>query len=98
MSAGGGSSAMPHPSASYEAPMDFEIVGKIRDPENFSRGTGIRELPRIKRLYGQASWRKRKGFATTRLSDGNLLEAESHWYEASGIGRFEFKIRRFLES
>jgi len=25
------------------------------------------------------------------------MEAEVHWYEASGIGKKEFKIKRFLE-
>jgi len=26
-----------------------------------------------------------------------MRKAELHWYEASGIGKKEFKIKRFLE-
>jgi hypothetical protein len=40
--------------------------------------------------------RKRKGFATMRLADGSLREAEIHWYEATGIGKREFKIKRYV--
>jgi hypothetical protein len=31
-----------------------------------------------------------------RLSDGSLHEAEVHWYEATGIGKREFKIKRYM--
>lgn len=40
---------------------------------------------------------KRKGIATVRLSDGSELNAELHWYEASGIGKCEFKIKRYID-
>ena len=42
------------------------------------------------------AWRKRKGFAQIRLSDGAVRLAEIHWYEAAGIGRKEFKIKHLL--
>jgi uncharacterized protein YodC (DUF2158 family) len=46
---------------------------------------------------GQAArWRKRKGAARVRLSDGSIHMAELHWYEAEGIGRKEFKIKHLL--
>ena len=32
-----------------------------------------------------------------RLQDGSLFEAEIHWYETSGIGKREFKIRRYID-
>lgn len=76
--------------------MDFEIIGEIRHPETFARGSGIRELPRLRKIHGLGLWRKRKGFATVRLSDGSLREAEIHWYEATGIGRRVFKIKRYM--
>ena len=76
--------------------MDFEIIGPIRDIETFAVGSSIRELPRLRRVYGAARWRKRKGLARVRLSDGTLQEAEVHWYEAHGVGRKEMKIKRFL--
>ena len=77
--------------------MDFEIVGDISDVETFAVGNAIRELPRLRRVYGSGRWRKRKGIALVRLSDGSVSKAEVHWYEAHGIGRKELKIKRFLE-
>ena len=41
-------------------------------------------------------WRKRKGIARVRLAGGSIHLAEIHWYEASGIGRKEFKIKYLL--
>jgi len=77
--------------------MDFEIIGELRQPETFARGSGIRELPRLRKFYGRGNWRKRKGFARVRLSDGSIREAEIHWYEATGIGKREFKIKRYTD-
>ncbi len=77
--------------------MNFEIVGDIEEIETFATGRGIRELARLNRIYGRGRWRKRKGRATIRLSDGTEQIAELHWYEASGIGRKEFKIKRYLD-
>jgi hypothetical protein len=75
----------------------FQIVGPIADAETIAMGNGIRELPRLRRVYGRGRWRKRKGFAIVRLEQGSLMKAEIHWYEAAGIGRKEFKIKRILE-
>jgi hypothetical protein len=50
-----------------------------------------------RRGVAERRWRKRKGEATVRLSDGSTKEAELHWYEATGIGSREFKIKRYLE-
>ena len=77
--------------------MDFVIVGDIRNKETFAAGPGIRELPRLKRIYGPGRWRKRKGLATIRFSSGEEAEVELHWYEANGIGAKEYKIKHFLE-
>ncbi|HET8802321.1 MAG TPA: hypothetical protein VFN01_14200 [Marinobacter sp.] len=76
--------------------MHFRILGKIRNSETFAQGSGIRELQRLQRVYGPGRWRKRKGDATIELSDGAIVEAEVHWYEASGIGKKEMKIKRLL--
>jgi len=73
--------------------MDFEIVSPIRDVETIAAGRAIRGLRRLRRRYGKGLWRKRKGIATVRLRDGTLHEAELHWYEAHGIGRWEMKIK-----
>ncbi len=78
--------------------MNFEVVGDITDVETFAIGASIRELPRLRRVYGAGRWRKRKGVALVRLDDGTLCKAEVHWYEAHGIGSKEIKIKGFLDS
>jgi len=62
----------------------------------FATGSGIREIARLRRIYRRGRWRKRKGIARVRLSDGSIQVAELHWYEAAGIGRKEFKIKQLL--
>ena len=77
--------------------MQFELIGPIEGTETFATGRGIRELPRLKRIYGPGKWRKRKGFGRIRLEDGSEHRAELHWYEATGHGRKELKIKQLLE-
>ena len=77
--------------------MWFEILGEIRDIEAIATGQGVRIRRRLERKYGHGRWRKMKGIATVKLPDGTLCEAEIHWYEAHGIGRKEFKIKRILQ-
>jgi hypothetical protein len=77
--------------------MDFEIVGEIAHVETFAAGSSIREIVRLRKLYGRGRWRKREGIARVRLSDGAIRLAEVHWYEAHGIGRREFKIKRYFD-
>lgn len=77
--------------------MRFEILGDISDVETFAIGSGIRERARLRKAYGRARWRKRKGIARVRLPNGSVHVAELHWYEAAGIGRKELKIKRLLE-
>ena len=78
--------------------MYFELLGDIKEIETFAAGPGIRERPRLRKTYGAGKWRKRKGFAAVRLADGSGFIAELHWYEATGIGRKEMKIKRLVES
>jgi hypothetical protein len=60
-------------------------------------GRGIRELARLQRSYGRGRWLKRKGVAMVPLGSGVHVHAELHWYEAHGIGREEYKIKRILD-
>jgi hypothetical protein len=76
--------------------MKFEILGEILQIETFAKGSGVRESARLRKVYGRGRWRKRKGIAQVRLMDGTVHDAELHWYEASGIGRREFKIKQLL--
>jgi len=73
----------------------FEILSEIRGQETFAVGSGIRELRRLVDQYGKGRWRKRRGFATVRRGE-SVFEAELHWYEAHGVGKVEFKIKRRL--
>lgn len=77
--------------------MYFEIHGRITGIETLAEGRAVRQLERLKRAYEGRHWRKRKGVATVVLADGRLRQAEIHWYEAHGIGRRRFKIKRFLD-
>jgi hypothetical protein len=76
--------------------MQFEILGEISGIETFATGAGIREIARLRRIYGRGRWRKRKGIVRVRLANGTVHLAEVHWYEATGIGRKEFKIKHLL--
>jgi hypothetical protein len=76
--------------------MQFEILGEISEVETFAAGSAIREVARLRRVYGRGRWRKRKGIARIRLPDGSVYVAEIHCYEAAGIGRKEFKIKHLL--
>jgi hypothetical protein len=78
--------------------MHFQIVGDISAIETIATSSGIREIKRLRKAYGRGRWRKRKGIADIRLQDGTTVRAEIHWYEATGIGRREFKIKHILDT
>lgn len=78
--------------------MHFEIVGPIHDIETIAVGNSIREIERLRDTYGRGRWRKLKGKALIQLANGSVREAELHWYEAHGIGQFEFKRKRYLDT
>jgi hypothetical protein len=76
--------------------MQFKIIGEIKEPQTIAAGLGIRVLARLRQQYGDGRWRKRKGVATVELGNGEIRSAEIHWYEATGIGKREFKIKHIL--
>jgi hypothetical protein len=77
--------------------MFFDVLGEIQNAETFAHGSEIREVDRLRKQYGIGHWRKRKGIASVRLSDGTIRLAEIYWYEATGIGKRETKIKRYLD-
>ena len=85
-----------HPPPVTIAVMYFEIVGEIKRVEVIATALGVRDRKRLWRAYGRGSWRKLKGIASIKLRDGALVIAELHWYEAHGIGKKEFKIKRLV--
>jgi hypothetical protein len=74
----------------------FEILGGMRAVETIAAGRGVYIRRYLERTYGRGRWRKMKGIATVRLTDGTICEAEIHWFEARGIGRKGFKIKRII--
>ena len=53
-------------------------------------------MKRLRRVYGKVNWRKRKGIAQVKLENGTVKLAEVHWYEGTGLGRKEYKIKKYL--
>ena len=78
-------------------PEDFEIIDEIERIETIAVGNRIREFARLRKAYGDGRWRKLKGVARVRFQDGTIASVELHWYEAHGIGRKKFKIKRYLD-
>ncbi len=76
--------------------MKFKIVGSIDKIKVVASGKNIKELRRLKKVYGEGRWRKLKGNATIELENGSKYLVEIHWYEAHGIGKKEFKIKKFI--
>ncbi len=77
--------------------MDFDVVGEITQIQTISVSKAIRDLARLRKVYGKGRWRKLKGIALVRLQTGRLRKAELHWYEAHGIGKKEIKRKRYLD-
>jgi hypothetical protein len=76
--------------------MKFEILSEIRDIETIAVGQGVYIRRYLDRTYGNGRWRKMKGIATVQLADDTICDAEVHWFEAHGIGRKDFKIKKVM--
>ena len=76
--------------------MAWQVIGGIHDVETIATGPSVNARQRLRKRYGPGRWRKCKGVARVRLADGTIRQAEVHWYEASGFGRREIKIKRLL--
>ena len=77
--------------------MRFEIVGPIEQVETIATGSGVKIQAFLRKVHGRGRWRKRKGNASIRLPNGKLRQVELHWYEAHGVGKRDFKIKRYLD-
>ena len=75
---------------------EVEILGEIRDIETIAAGRGVRIRSHLERTFGKGRWRKMKGIATVELADGTICDAEIHLFEAHGIGRKDFKVKRVI--
>lgn len=77
--------------------MQFEIVGPVEQVETIATGSGVKIQAFLRKVHGRGRWRKRKGIASVRLANGKLRRVELHWYEAHGVGKRDFKIKRYLD-
>ena len=50
--------------------MRFKILGERRAAKTIAVGSGIREVARLRKLYGRGRWRERTGIAEVRLRNG----------------------------
>jgi len=79
-----------NPRRVLEAVRRIRVLGEISEVELIASGCEIRELLRLKRVYGVGRWRKLKRIARVVLPDGSTARAEVH------MGRRELKIKRRL--
>ena len=77
--------------------MPFTIISEITDIEIIAVENAIHDLLRLRKQYGRGRWRKLKGIALVRLTNGRVRRAELHWHEAHGIGKKELKRKRYLD-
>ena len=78
--------------------MYFEIIGEITDVEKNCQG----QFNTRARTAAQTVWpgtlaQAQRCIATVRLATGRIRKVELHWYEAHGIGKKKFKIKRYLD-
>ena len=76
--------------------MALEIVSEIKDVEAIATARGMHMPRHLDRTYGGGRWQEMKGKATVRLADGTVCQAEIHWFEAHGMGRKDFKVKRVI--
>lgn len=74
-----------------------DIVSEITQIEVIAKGSGVRIRRYLNSKYGPGRWRKLKDIAMVKDNRGNIRRAEIHWFEAHGIGRKDFKRKRWLE-
>ncbi len=59
-----------------------------------AEGRGVKLRHYLRETYGGQHWRKMKGVALVEKEDGWIGNAEIHWFEAHGVGKVRWKIKR----
>jgi hypothetical protein len=75
----------------------FEIRGELTEIETFAVAAASANLRGCASFTERADGENGKASGDVKLPDGSIRRAELHWYEASGIGKKEFKIKRFVD-
>jgi hypothetical protein len=73
--------------------MHFQMLARLRMSRPSPAVLEFARLPACANCTAGGAWRKRKGIGRIRLAGGSVHLAEIHWYEATGIGKREFKIK-----
>lgn len=82
-------------------PRKFALISQVTHIEVIARGVGVDVRHHLDDEYPSGSphrWRKLKGKAWVQYSDGSVVYAEIHWFEAEGVGRVKVKIARELNA
>ncbi|HZL38176.1 MAG TPA: hypothetical protein VFC78_22865 [Tepidisphaeraceae bacterium] len=80
-----------------ESPNGFKILGPVSRVEVIAGGRGVKIIDFLRDTYGGSRWRKLKGIALIEDDYGWTGNAEIHWFEAHGVGRVRWKIKRKLD-
>ena len=52
--------------------MNFHVISEITQIEIIAIGSKIRDINRLRKMYGVGRWRKLKGVAQIRLKNGKI--------------------------
>lgn len=76
--------------------MDFKIISTISAIETFAEGKGVRIRHYLNTTYagGRKMYWRRKGRATVQYVNGEIWDAEVHWFDCHGLGRFRETVKR----
>jgi hypothetical protein len=55
----------------------IEIIGAISEKKVIAEGSSVKIRKRLEKLYGRGNWKKLKGIADVRLSDGAVVRLKS---------------------
>lgn len=78
---------------------------KVTDIETIAKGRGIDKINDLIKMYKRqdgsdtnaTDWSKKKGNGTVVTKTGREQRAELHWYECQGIGKKDFKVKKWLD-
>jgi len=79
------------------SPLGFRLLSALSAIELIAEGRHVKIREFLGRQYGGRNWRKMKGIARVEKDDGWIGMAEIHWFEAHGVGKVQWKIKRQLE-
>jgi hypothetical protein len=76
---------------------DFELLSDVKNIEPIAVNLSIRERKNLKARFGGSRWRKLKGVAVVRFPNGEIRQAELHWYEAHAVRQRKMEVKRVLD-